>query len=127
MFSESQLAILKKIVLEEMEGDASDKELFDEMVEKTKTPAFSEAVNLIVDSLNRPHLQVFPPEWGGPLKQDFYEASARICEELEIPTELLVFFKDKIANESPTLSLEENIRNGIRYGKEFVRIEQKKN
>ena len=62
-----------------------------------------------------------------PVKQDFYEASAKICEELEIPTELLVFLKDNIVNQQELpLSFEENCRNGIRLGQEFFSIEQEK-
>ena len=106
----------------------------EKLIDKTKTPAFSELVNLIADSCTKP-LPVFPKIWEdpvkqdpvkqAPVKQDFYEASAKICEELEIPTELLVFLKDKLVNQQELpLSFEENCRNGIRIGQEFLRIEQ---
>ena len=120
MFSESQLASLKKIVLEELGSDCD----VEKIIDKTKTPAFSELVNLLADSCKKP-IPVFPEIWEdpvkqapvkqAPVKQDFYEASAKICEELEIPTELLVFLKDKIVNmQKLPLSFEENCRNGIR-------------
>ena len=120
MFSESQLASLKKIVLEELGSDCD----VEKIIDKTKTPAFSELVNLLADSCKKP-IPVFTEIWEdpvkqapvkqAPVKQDFYEASAKICEELEIPTELLVFLKDKIVNmQKLPLSFEENCRNGIR-------------
>ena len=115
MFSESQLASLKKIVLEELGSDCD----VEKIIDKTKTPAFSELVNLIADSCKKP-IPVFPEICDDPVKQDFYEASAKICEELEIPTELLVFLKDKIVDmQKLPLSFEENFRNGIRLGQEW--------
>ena len=127
MFSESQLASLKKILLEELCCACE----VEKIIDKTKTPAFSELVNLLADSCKKP-IPVFPEIWEDPVKQDpvkqdFYEASAKICEELEIPTELLVFLKDNIVNQQELpLSFEENCRNGIRLGQEFFSIEQEK-
>ena len=119
MFSESQIENLKKIALEELGCNDNVEKAFEKALEKTKIPAFS---------LNQKLLPPFPLELGKfecPEMQDFSEESARICEELEIPPEMLAFFKDNIVFDL-ALSFEEHFRNGIRMGQEFCCIEKKK-
>ena len=128
MFSESQIENLKKIALEELGCNDNVEKAFEKALEKTKIPAFSEVVAQIEKSLNQKLLPPFPLELGKfecPEMQDFSEESARICEELEIPPEMLAFFKDNIVFD-PALSFEEHFRNGIRMGQEFCCIEKKK-
>ena len=56
--------------------------------------------------------------------QDFYDLDS-ICEKLEMEPELAAFFKDNFVHD-PALSFEEHFKNGVRIGKEFYRIEEKK-
>ena len=106
--AEWRLAVFKKILLEEMGIDCDFE----------KTPAFIELVKLISD-LSTP---VFPEmlddgklktEWSDAEKQDFYEAASKVCEELEVPTELAAYLRDN--KEKMPFSFVDNCRNVIHW------------
>ena len=99
MWTESEIQNFKNIFLDETSGyghqDEAEK-FFDESFEKVRNLDF----------------------------QDKEEAIDKLFEILETPAEVVAFFKRNIANYNCT-SPEESIRNGVRIGKEFHRIEQK--
>ena len=112
MLCERQLAGYRQIYLEEM-GSACD-------VDKTKTPAFSEFVNLIVDSCRLPMPKIIKPCDDGPIKLEYEfcplnQDYAKLCEEFKIPTEVPVFLRNN--NQKLPFCLVECFRNVIRFGK----------
>ena len=106
MFSESEIDNFKKNFLDELGCYNEAEKVFDEMAEKAKNLYFS------VMALISPEMQ------------DFSEASALIWEKLEIPPEMLAFFKDNF-DFDPALLPEEHFKNGLRIGQEFFLIEKK--
>ena len=96
MFSESQIAIYKKVFLEEMGSGPVDKEVLDIVIEKMKTPAFA----LVVGASEQ-------------------QQAKNACEELGIPFELFVVLSEYMAN-APITTLEERFRKAFRISKDYL-------
>ena len=99
MFSESQIAIYKKVFLEEMGSGPVAKKALDIVIEKTKTPAFA----LFVGASGQ-------------------QQAKNACEELGIPFELAVVLSEYMAN-NPITTLEERYRKLFRISKDYLNID----
>ena len=55
--------------------------------------------------------------------QDKESVIDKLCETLETPAEFVAFLKANVVNDNGA-SPEESFRNGLRVGKEFLRIKQ---
>ena len=99
MWTESEIQNCKKIFLEEVGCNDKAEKVFDETFERVRNLDFSEFHD----------------------REDMID---KMSEILEMPAKNKAFFKDNIDNNKVDTSPEEFFRDGVRLGKEFLRIKE---